>query len=368
MISIASIHTQFVAFWTRPLWMHEIFNNTLGDYAFALFWCVILWGVLLLIHWSIGKAVIFFVRHAKNQTDEALSDIVHTVNKWFYAFLALYSATYTLNLSETVVFWFKALLIAWTGYQVALAVIVIIDHVLGKFFDKNVLAGEPEEEGSESARVFVSSIMRGVVWIVAVLCVLALLGVNVGSFATGLGVGGIVLAFALQNVLTDLFSSFVIHAEKPFKPGDFIVVGEHRGTVKTIGIKTTRIQALQGEEVVISNQEMTSARVQNFKKMEERRVLFNLGIEYGTSLVQMKKIPDVVKNIIEKQNNVRFDRAHFKGFGDSSLDVEVVYFVLTNDYGEYMNVQQAINFGIMEAFEREAIAFAFPSQTLYIKQ
>jgi small-conductance mechanosensitive channel len=193
------------------------------------------------------------------------------------------------------------------------------------------------------------------------------LGCCVGALATGLGVGGIIIAFALQSVLSDLFSTFVIHAEKPFKPGDFIVVGEHRGTVKSIGIKTTRIQALQGEEIVISNQEMTSARVQNFKMMEERRILATIGVTYDTSPEQMRKIPGMLKDIVEKNDHVRFGRAHFRSFGDSALEIELVYFILSNDYDMYMDAQHAINIAIMEAFAGEHIEFAFPTQTVYVK-
>jgi len=343
-----------------------VFGNTLGEYVFAAVFCVLFFGVLLVVNAIVLKIGGAISDKTKNKDDDTVVDVVRTMNKWFYGFLALYAATKTLVLSDVIVGWMRGVLIVWTGYQVISGFIVVVDHVLSRFFAANIDDGE--EERGESTRTFVGMIVRAVVWIGGGLYILDLLGVNVGSLAAGLGVGGIIIAFALQSVLSDLFSTFVIHAEKPFKPGDFIVVGEHRGTVKSIGIKTTRIQALQGEEIVISNQEMTSARVQNFKMMEERRVLTTVGLTYDTSVETMRTIPDMIKKIVEQQDGVRFGRAHFRSFGGSALEIEFVYFVLSNDYDVYMNVQQAINFEIMEMFARERVEFAFPTQTVHVKK
>lgn len=205
-------------------------------------------------------------------------------------------------------------------------------------------------------------------WSLGLLLVLSNLGVDVTSLIAGLGIGGIAVALALQNILGDMFSSFSIYFDKPFKVGDFIIVGEHKGTVKKIGLKSTRIQALQGEEVVISNQELTSARIQNFKKMPRRRVVFSFGVLYSTTEKQLKKIPDIVQKAVETEEGATFDRAHFFSFGDSSLDFEAVYYVDSSDYTQYMNIQQNVNMALFTKFAKEGIEFAFPTRTIHIEK
>jgi hypothetical protein len=173
-------------------------------------------------------------------------------------------------------------------------------------------------------------------------------------------------AFALQNILSDLFSSFSIYFDKPFVEGDFIIIGNDMGIVKKIGIKSTRIQTLQGQELVVSNKELTSTRINNYKKMSKRRAIFNFGVEYSTSKKKLEKIPTIVKKIINNIELASLDRAHFKSFGDSSLDFEVVYYVDSSDYAKYMDIQQEINLALVLAFEKEKINFAFPSRTIYM--
>ena len=215
---------------------------------------------------------------------------------------------------------------------------------------------------------FMSGLLKASLWIVAALMVLSNLGVNVTGLMAGLGVGGLAIAFALQNVFADLFASFSIYLDKPFKIGDFIIVGEHTGTVEKIGIKTTRIRALQGEEIVISNQEMTSARVHNFKKLDERRISTQFGVTYDTPTETLKKIPDMIKKIVDEEKMTRFDRAHFTTFGDSALLFDLVYYIESQEYVDYLEAQQAMNFKIKEAFEGAGIDMAFPTQTIYIEK
>jgi len=196
--------------------------------------------------------------------------------------------------------------------------------------------------------------------------VLSNLGVNITSLVAGLGIGGLAIALALQSVLSDLFSSFSIYFDKPFQVGDYIIVGKHSGTVEKIGIKSTRIRASQGEEIVISNQELTSARVQNFKKLKERRNTTSIGVTYETSTDKLKKIPDIIKYIIEEEKNARFDRVYFTTFADSALVFDLVYYVKSDAYSVYLETQQNINFKIKEAFEKEGIDMAYPTQTIYL--
>jgi small-conductance mechanosensitive channel len=183
----------------------------------------------------------------------------------------------------------------------------------------------------------------------------------------GLGIGGIAIALAAQTILGDLFSYLVIFFDKPFEIGDFIILEDKMGTVEYIGIKTTRIRTLGGEQLICSNTDLTNSRVHNFKRMQERRVVFSFGVVYDTTTTKLKLIPGIIKQAIESLRETRFDRAHFKSFGNSSLDFEVVYYILTPDYNLYMDKQQAINMSIFESFEREQIEFAYPTQTLFLR-
>ena len=168
--------------------------------------------------------------------------------------------------------------------------------------------------------------------------------------------------------MADLFASLSIALDQPFVIGDFIIVDDYLGTVENIGLKTTRVRSLSGEQLIFSNNDLLNSRIRNYKRMGERRVLFSFGVTYQTTYEQLKKIPDMVKATIESHADTRFDRAHFKEFGDSALNFEVVYFVLTPDYNEYMDIQQSINLSLVQQFEREGIEFAYPTQTLFLKK
>jgi small-conductance mechanosensitive channel len=181
-------------------------------------------------------------------------------------------------------------------------------------------------------------------------------------------VGGIAVALAVQNVLGDLFASFSIVLDKPFVIGDFIIVGDHLGTVEHVGLKTTRIRSLSGEQLVFSNTDLLGSRIRNFKRMYERRVVFSLGVVYQTPARLLEKIPPMLRQIVESREQVRFDRAHFRDFGPHSLNFEIVYWVLSPDYALYMDIQQEINLEIYRRFEQEGIDFAYPTQTLYLRQ
>jgi small-conductance mechanosensitive channel len=228
------------------------------------------------------------------------------------------------------------------------------------------------EKWSSSDKPFkatgVMTFIKILFWCLCSLFILDNLGFNISTVIAGLGVGGVAIALASQNILNDLFNHFVIFFDKPFEIGDFIIVGEHAGTIKHIGIKTTRISSISGEEIVFSNSDLTGSRVKNYKKMEKRRVVFEIGVVYGTSKENLIIIPEIIKNIIEKIENVEFSRSHFKKFADFSLNFETVYFVLGNDYTIYMDIQQKINNEIYEEFETRGIEFAYPTQTLFINK
>lgn len=206
-----------------------------------------------------------------------------------------------------------------------------------------------------------------VVYVMAFVVILYVFEIDLSGVVVGLGVGGIAVALAVQNTLSDVFSAFSIYFDHPFEIGDFVVVGEHSGTVTNIGVKSTRIRLLQGEELIISNKELTSTRIRNFRRLEKRRITFTFGVTYDTPSDKLKRILDIVTKIISNIEVAELDRVHFAKFGDFSLIFEVVYYMKVPGYRDYMDTQQKINFEIKAAFEKEGIEMAFPTQTIYLK-
>lgn len=209
-------------------------------------------------------------------------------------------------------------------------------------------------------------VMRVVVWALILLLALDNLGVDVTALVAGLGVGGIAVALAVQNVLGDLFASLSITLDRPFEIGDFIIVGEYLGSVEQIGVKSTRLRSLGGEQIIMSNADLLGSRVRNYGRMNERRVVFSLSVTYETPREKLKNIPSIIKQCVERREAARFDRSHFAKYGDFALSFETVYYVRSPDYNAFMDIQQAIYFDIHEAFEREQIEFAYLPQRLWL--
>lgn len=211
-----------------------------------------------------------------------------------------------------------------------------------------------------------SFVGRIVIWVCVILAVLSNLGVNVTALVAGLGVGSVAVALALQNILADLFSAVSIVLDKPFTIGDFIIVDTYLGVVEHIGVKSTRIRSLEGDLMVFSNSDLLKSRIRNYKHMYQRRVVFSIGVTYDTPYEKLTNIPNIIRHIIEEQDETRFDRAHFKDYGNFSLNYEIVYCVLGADYNAFMDIQQAINLAIFRQFGAEGITFAFPTQTILL--
>ncbi|MBW2686853.1 MAG: mechanosensitive ion channel family protein, partial [Deltaproteobacteria bacterium] len=208
----------------------------------------------------------------------------------------------------------------------------------------------------------------GGIWALVLLLILDNLGVDVTALVAGLGIGGIAIALAVQNVLSDLFASLSIVLDKPFIPGDFVVVGDMAGSVEHIGIKTTRIRSISGEQLIFSNADLLGSRIRNFGRMRERRVVFSLGVTYQTPADKLEGIPGMIRESIEAQDQVRFDRSHFASYGDSALNFETVYYVGSSDYATHMDILQAVNLAIYRKFASEGIEFAYPTQTLFVEK
>jgi len=345
---------------------YEIMANSAYDYTLAFLIFVFLMAVLKIVKIVIIGRLRKLAKKTKNDFDDTLIEIFGKVKPPFYFFIALYFGVKSLVIPELAQQAIKALFIIVIVYEIIQGLAKLSDYFVQKYLAK--IESEEDKEHSQAMVKAASMIVKILLWVLGILIVLANLGINVTSIIASLGIGGIAVALAIQNILSDIFSSFSIYIDKPFKVGDFIVVGADMGNVEKIGLKTTRIRTLQGEELVISNKELTSARIQNFKKMEERRVVFNLGVTYETDAKKLAQIPEIIKNIVDPIQGVEFDRCHFKEYGDFSLNYEVVFFVKSADFAEYMDLRQQINLEIFNQFAKAKIDFAYPTQTLFVKK
>lgn len=308
-----------------------------------------------------------FSKKTKTRADDMLADLLKEVRWWWVLVVALAIGALLLVIppnekAGSLPQWARVIVVVTTALQFLLAIRIVVNYTLDFLLRKNRQPdGTPDPAIQNSMGVMRFIIMVGLS-IAIVLVAMENLGIKVTPLLTGLGIGGIAVALAVQNILGDVFASLTIVLDKPFQVGDAITVGDKSGTVERIGIKTTRLRATSGEELVFGNSDLLSSRVQNFKRMQERRVAFTLGLVYELPPAKLREVPAIVKQAVESASKVRFDRCHFKSFGAYSLDFECVYFVTTSDYLAFMDAQQAINLAIFERFEKEGIDFAYPTQ------
>lgn len=319
---------------------------------------VVLWAIKHIVIGRLEK----LAEKTENDLDDAFVSVLQTINPIVLGVASLAFAVRFTTLPDVVVTTVSAIFLIAVVYQVSVGAAGVVDVAVQKRAGKRIQAGQ------RAAITFLSTTVKWIIWAIGGLLVLSNLGVDITSLVAGLGIGGLAIALAMQNILSDLFASFSIYFDKPFEVGDFIIAGEHSGIVEKIGIKTTRIRALQGEEVVISNAELTSARVQNFKKLEKRRIVVGLGVLYETKHELLKEIPGLIEKAVGKVEGTEFNRAHLSSYGDFSINYELVYYVLTGDYTEYMGANEAILLNIKEAFDTKGIEFAYPTQTLFVKK
>lgn len=324
-------------------------------------------GVVLLVY--LLKLILtrrFFRLDQESETNiyGLAAALVKRVSGITVALLAAYLGSLSLVLPGTVGMWLFAITIIAVIYQ-----IVIWGNVLITYGIKRYQANLPNPNGERITTMrAIGFVGRLTLIFVATLVALDNIpGVKITTLIASLGIGGIAVAMAVQNILADLLASLSIVFDKPFVIGDFIVVDPHMGTVEYIGLKTTRLRSLSGEELVFANSDLLNSRIRNYKRMAERRVVFHIGVRYETDYEQLRKIPQIIRAIIQAQNGVRFDRSHFQGYGESALTFETVYYILDADYNVYMDIQQAVNFEIFRQFKGEAIAFAYPTRTLYLQ-
>ena len=274
---------------------------------------------------------------------------------------AIFLSARSLNLSDSATSILDVLSIVVVTFFIIRLITSTLDFSITSYTAKQD-AGDKKAKQLKS----ISALARIIIWGVTLVFLLDNLGFDISAVVAGLGIGGIAVALAAQSILGDLFSYFIIFFDRPFELGDYVKVGDKNGTIEHIGIKTTRIRALSGEQLVFSNTDLTSSRLHNFKKLQKRRKVFMLGVIYETPAEKLKMIPDIVKDIITEEEKSDYDRGHFKTFGDFSLNFEFVYYVLSPDYATYMDTQHNINMKIFNKFKEEGIEFAYPTQLVYV--
>lgn len=301
------------------------------------------------------------------RTESALDDAaliaVGRIKQWLIFPISLYAGAHYLSLSAGAMSLLKTVAVVCAFLQVGLLAAAVLEFYL----DRTRTRAASADIGATTGLAALAFIGRVAIWSLMLLLMLTNLGIDVTAFVAGLGVGGIAVALAVQNILGDLFASLSIVLDKPFMVGDFIIVDDCMGTVEQVGLKTTRIRSLSGEQLVMSNGDLLKARLRNYKRMRERRVVMSFGVLYQTTADQLEGIPQTVRAVVERHDQARFDRAHLMRFGDSSLDYEVVYWVLDPDYNVHMDIQQSIHLGLIRAFEKDGISFAFPTRTVILE-
>ncbi len=342
---------------------YKIGENFATEYISALLVFLLSILILRIFKFVILRRLKKFAEHTTNKYDDLLFKLLDKIGWPLYIVFSLHFSFQFISLPVELEEFTQVVMLLLVGYYLIRSAGYVIDFAAKLIIDGKKKRSERVDRGAVN---LLANMSKGVLWSLVVLLVLSNLGYDMSTLLTGLGIGGIAIALALQTVLTDVFSYFSIHLDKPFRVGDFLIIGTDMGTVEKIGIKSTRIRTLQGQELVVSNRELTDSRINNFKKMEKRRIVFTFGIGCDTPTKKVKKVPGMIKSAIEKLENIQFDRVHFQKLGDSSLIFEVVYFMTTPDFNVYMDTQQAINLAIMEELEKAKIEIPFPTQTIHL--
>lgn len=344
---------------------YTIAGNFIRDYIIALIVFTITMIILSIFKRKVIGKLKKIVAKTKTKYDDLVVDFIDKNIGWpIYILLSIFISMHFITIPNLLKTATSFIILIIVTYYVIKIIHILIDFGTNQI----ILKRKTEEKFFDTSVVdLLNRIIKNALWLIAFLFILSSIGYNITAFIAGLGIGGLAIAFALQSILVDVFASFSIYFDKPFQIGDFIAFGDNTGYVKKVGIKSTRIHALQGHEIVVSNKQLTDTIVNNHKKMEKRRILFNIGVTYDTKIEKLREIPNIIKDIIEKIQFTKIDRIHFSKFGDFSLIFEVVYYVLSDDYNKYMDIQQEINLALKERFEENGIEMAYPTQTVLNK-
>ena len=340
-------------------------DNSVRAWAIAIAIAVAAFFVLLLIRRLLLGRLSAIAKRTTTELDDILVEIVARTRPYFLAAAAAVFGSRFLVLPATTDVYvggaFALVLLVQCGMWGATAVDLWINQRLNRR-----VTGVDVASATTIRALGIG--IKVLLWVIVFITALDKFGVNVTTLVTGLGIGGVAIALAVQNVLGDLFAALSIVLDKPFDVGDAIAVDQMSGTVERIGLKTTHVRSLSGEQIIISNSDLLKSRIRNYKRQVERRVVFTTDVTYDTSPEAMARIPGMIREVVSSQQPVRFDRSHFTQYTDSALRFETVYYVLDADYTRYLDIQQNINLELLRRFNAEKIDFAFPTRTVMLEE
>ena len=343
----------------------EIAGQTITEWLSLLVVWVLISSALVLLNRVFRSRFVKLAERTANRIDDVIAALLKRTRLYFLIGLGLYFALRILAMEGDGAMWVGRVVFVLLMLQVGFW----LNSLISLWIDRYKQEKLETDAAAVTTMQALGFVGRLAVWFLILLFVLNNFGIEVTALVATAGVGGIAIALAVQNILGDLFASLSIVLDKPFVVGDFLIIGgDFLGSVEHIGLKTTRLRSLGGEQLVFSNSDLLSARIRNYKRMYERRVVFGVGVTYQTPHHLLQQIPQILRESVEAQDQVRFDRAHWKAYGDFALTFEIVYYVLSPEYNLYMDVQQEINLAIHRRFEELGIEFAYPTQTVFLER
>ena len=341
-----------------------LFQNSMRQWATALAVALAAFLALLLVRFLLVGRLGAIAKRTTTEVDDILVQLVARTRPYFLAAAAIVFGSRFLVLPPAIDTYLNAafalVLLVQCGLWGGAAVDLWIQRRAG-------LRATRSDAASVTTIRALGIGAKLLLWVVVFITALDKFGVNVTTLVTGLGIGGVAIALAVQNVLGDLFAALSIVFDKPFDVGDSIAVDQMQGTVERIGLKTTRVRSISGEQIIISNSELLKSRIRNYKRQLDRRVVFTTDVTYATPAETIARIPGMIREVVSTQQLVRFDRSHFTQYTDSALRIETVYFVLDADYSRYLDIQQTINIELLRRFRAERIDFAYPTRTIVLE-
>ena len=345
------------------LWERVYFGNSLGDWLVAAAVLVGTLGAIWVVMRILASRLAAFAHRTETDLDDLLAQLLSRAKLLLLFVIALFAASLTLALAPLA----ELLLRRAALIALALQAGVWAGAAISFYVERYCRKASAEDAATVTTVTALGFAARIVVWLLVVLLVLDNFGVQVTALVTGLGIGGIAVALALQSILGDLFAALAIVLDKPFAIGDYVTLGDYQGNVEFVGLKTTRLRSLTGEQLIVSNSDMLSSRIRNYGRLHERRMRFTVGVTYDTPREKLEAIPGMFREIVDAQEDARFDRSHLREFGDFSIDFETVYYVTRPEYAVALDVQQAINLELHRRLEESRIEFAYPTQLVYTR-
>lgn len=352
---------------TSLILQSHFLGNSVRSYLLCLLTILVGWVLVWLTrHWVL-RWIHRLTQHNRTRFHDFLAEnIVRLGMPALYAWIA-YMALRDLHLRPSLAKLLQVVITVLIAVQAVRFLLRLARELLERNISRRADSARAVEQERKSARGLLV-VIQVVVWMVVIVVVLDNLGIRVSTFVAGLGITGIAVALAAQAVLGDLFSYFVIYFDRPFQVGHSIKVGNFQGEVESIGVKTTRLRSISGEQIVMSNKYLTDNQVLNFRVMSRRRAVLLFELDSATPEPALRAIPGIIQNLVSAFPDATFDRAHFKEFGDLGLRFEAVFFVETPNYHRYMDVVQEVNLGLKANLEKTGVSFASPTRTVHLIQ